>query len=138
MRNFEKTSLSFSDGLEEAILVDFALQEGRLEALAEYIEKNDCWIHPVIGETILRLLNGTHKDHRLIWGRSKKRNPKQKPLLETVKRDFDLAQKVAKRGGFERAMFADVCHKVGQAQTPKLSGATVQNLVRPFRKHFEA
>ncbi len=133
-RKFKKGSLHFGEGLEDAILVDFALQEGRLDALAEYIDKNDCWIHPVVGETILQLLEGTHRYHRLSWGRSKKLNPKQSPLLETVKRDFELAKQVRRKGGFQRGMYARVCHEVGQKQSPKLSGITVQRLVRTFRK----
>lgn len=123
----------WGDGLEEAVCVDFDVQMGKLDALAAYIRKHEGWVHPVVGETILQLLDGNHRTHRLEWARSKKLNPKQLHLHETVRRDYELSIAVARRGGFRRGMYARVCHEVGQEQSPKLSGITVQRLVRPFR-----
>ncbi|WP_206539325.1 hypothetical protein [Aurantiacibacter luteus] len=114
--------------------VDFDIQMGNVEGLAEYIRRNEGWVHPVAGETILQLLDGTHRTHRLKWRRSPKLNPKQMPLRETVKRDYELAKEVARKGGFRRGMYARVCHEVGQNQSPKMSGKTVEKLVRPHRK----
>lgn len=126
----------WNGGLEEALCVDFDLQTGKLDALPEYIRKNDGWIHPVVGETILRLLDGVHPQHKLEWARSDKFNPKQMTLVETVARDFELAKEVARRGGFRRAHYAQVCKAVGDKSKSPLSGITVQRLVRPFRKSF--
>lgn len=122
----------FLDGLEEAIDVSLAIEEGRVEILETYVRENN-WIHPIVGEVILHLLDGTHTAYRLEWGRSRKLTPTELSPTEALYRNDYLRQQVQERGGFKRGMYARICHEVGAQMRPPLEGRTVERLVRRFR-----
>lgn len=95
----------------------YALTEmhyGRLEWLAEHIRRCNYQISPMVAQKILAMLEGTDQScfFELKAVRRTGLAPSIKDPVLQDHRDFDLAVRVARLGGYQRAHRQSVCKKV--------------------------
>lgn len=110
------------------------MDAGRLDWLRFHIIQENFKIDELVARKLLELVVGAHPDLQLVLIKNPKLNPKSKHHFVVDVRDLELAEEVARRGGFERGMLPRVCHEVGDEQDPKLMGSTVAKLARRYKK----
>lgn len=109
------------------------MDAGRLDWLRFHIINENFKIDELVARKLLELIVGAHPELQLAMIRNPKLNPKSKGQLVINIRDLELAEEVARRGGFENAMRDRICHQIGEEQVPKLKGSTVRKVSRRYR-----